>query len=241
MAYQVLERAFVSLTLQTLYLGQTCINTFYYGLAEGGSINDIPEAATVADALIGYFVGETDPSLFTLQHYRVLWPGTAQVQSVKVLVKGATTVPPVEVGEALSLVGTRPAAGELYPPNVTASAYAPRLYTLGKGAISNWSGVTEADYNGGTGFTNTATQFKDLVSSFLLMSQADGAFLNPLTGYTLVPAVVKRIKYTTTAGKTAYRLPLDPLDSPDVFPIGAWGVRSFAGSQNLRKIPPAGS
>ncbi|MGL5134547.1 MAG: hypothetical protein ACRC78_18620, partial [Planktothrix sp.] len=118
-------------------------------------------------------------------------------------------------------------------PQTTFSVYFPCLSYGEKGTKWGLPGVYESDNNSGllSGEGQGGTIAQDLANLY----EAGLNISVAANSYVFLPAKVARIKYTTSKGKEAYRMPYETTDEPLVYFVGQGGVNPVLGTNNHRK------
>lgn len=158
--------------------------------------------------------------------------------SVRVIGRGGLGQPMMQLQLIAPTQGSRqpPEDVQLLPVQQTLSGYAPRQLFLGDGARMSVSGGFEYDWLGDSvGWANGAGYFKTLVESFMSGINDFLESVEVAGGYLPRLCVVEHIKYVTSSGKDAYRLPTEPNDAAVTHNVDAFEFSDFAGSQNKRK------
>ena len=235
----MLNNGFVQVTFRSLILGKACDYAFYYTPTPDFPMNTTFQVEILLTALLAQ-IQEGDEFSFSVENFRQLFTTDVQVTGLDLLGKGTTGIEPLQLRLPLSLPGSRLAADDLLPTNITLSCYAARRFFLGRGAKVGFSGGMELDYSPTDGWLDLEGGFLERVQDFVEEAAPETTLEVPDATASLYPVVVPRIPTVAPSGKPSNRLPVDATDVPITYRISPFDPAPFAGSQNKRKKKPRG-
>lgn len=235
-----LDLGFVMVEYRMRVAGQTCINALYYGFPTGTAPPNMAEAEVALTTIYDQLLTNGTPQA-GVELYRGLIPLTADVTSFKVLLRAGLGMPAIQLQTDLNLPGTRTVTSQFLAPNLTYTCYGRPKFLIERGAKTAFSGGCEEDYDGAEGWTNDPTDFARLCEDFLIAHQPLNGLVIEGGTYTLMPAVIPRVRYETPSGAEATRLPVELTDVPVAVEINRMTGATYAGRNKKRQIPPRGS
>lgn len=233
---------FIYLLYKGIYLGQEINFGIYYGafqeaLTIGRNVAELRELMSNLQGWCNTAVAITNGNL--LERLQSLSDTTRlSIDTCDVYGKydGGQTQ---KMSFALNKRGTRTSGltGGL-PPSTTINISASSEVYGETGANRGLWGVDESDQIDGdispaSVVYTAATNVAAWMSQTRLVDGIEGS-------YNFSTCTVKRIPYITSKGKTASRLPLQPLDVPSCYLLGSWGVKPNTGNNKKRRKKTGG-
>lgn len=206
-------------TLVGDYLGQQVRNVFHYRYI-GDALLDFVGAEEIANSFVSTFFGASGSAL------------RSGVFSDQIFYRSLRVKNLFDVGEFTESLFPTPFSGvttsEGAPPFISVGYRTPWLGGEVRRGMKRFSGVAEAAYDSGV-LNSFATAGLNSLRSAL------GSSLVVDAGQA-VPVIVGRIKYTTSDGKEAYRLPENLAQATRVGSGTVWEYLPRVTTQNSRKV-----
>lgn len=202
------------ITLVSGFAGNIAEQVFFYELTSGSSSASAPDLAAEfrdeAVPLIGNVI-QTDVPIYSTRTVNLFDDVDWEEFVYNPVITGA------RVGQAM-------------PPFVVAAFQSAKPSSSQAPARKRFGALSESDVQG-NGLQDVSAYFTALTA----LATKLGEPMITGTGNTYNPVIVKRIKYTTTGGKTAYRLP-ESLVEAITFPAVNWSWDNIVTSQITRKL-----